>query len=619
VSSKIQVNLSPERVSLGPGETAEFVATIHNTSDVVEAYSVDVQGIDLAWSKLSVTSLSLFPGDKETVRIQVTPPVSSSAKAGSYPVSVRVISKRDPAIGTIASFILDLGKVSDYELALLPKKLKARKGHFQLAITNNGNTVSTYKLEGSDPDDICDFHFKSDTVVVDPGTTQRTPVIVNPRKKPFTGASRSFGFSVKAIPLEGEAKTAEAEFECRPLLPKWAIVGVGIGVVAFIALIVLLARGCGGGGPANPVPLLSSISPHEGNQGHTMDLTIEGHNLTDVTSVSFGAGITVNKFTVSSDTQISANITIAANADPGMREVSVTTPSQTWTRRTVWKVREQGLPAIISISRTKGNQGETLTVQIIGTYFSGVTAVSFGEGITTDSFSEGNAATATILASISISGTATPGARDVSVTTPLGTGSLTGGFTVNPGPPTITSIAPAYGRQGENLTVIIVGTNLSGATNVYFAQSPVGHTVDVTSFHVDSSTQITAQIQIESTAYLGVRTVEVTTPSGVGILTDGFTVNIGPPTITFIVPAQGRQGESLAVIIVGTNFIGATSVSFGGFLVGHGVWVTSFHVDSDIGITVQIHIDAGADLGLKTVEVTTPSGTGSLAYFIVNP
>lgn len=245
MSKNIQVSLSPERVSLGPGETAEFVANIHNTSDVVEAYSIDVQGVDPAWSKLSVTSVSLFPGDKETVRIQVTPPVSSQAKAGSYPVSVRVISKRDPAIGTIASFILDLGKVSDYNLDLLPKKTKGRKGPFQLAITNNGNTVSTYKLAAFDTEDVCEFRFKSDTVAVDPGATKKTPVIVNPKKKPFTGAARSFSFSVKATPLEGEPKEVEGELECRALVPKWALAAIVVGVAALLVVLLVLARSGG--------------------------------------------------------------------------------------------------------------------------------------------------------------------------------------------------------------------------------------------------------------------------------------------------------------------------------------------------------------------------------------
>ena len=241
MSKNIQVSLSPERVSLSPGETAEFAAIVQNTSDVVEAYSIDVQGVSPEWSKVSVTSVSLFPGDKETVRVQITPPISSSAKAGSYAVSVRVISKRDPAIGTIASFILDLGKMADYGLDLSPKRARGRKGPFQVAITNNGNITSTYKLDASDPEDMCCFQFKSDTVAVDPGTTKKVSLVVDPKKKPLTGAASTFSFTVKATPLEGEAKEVDGEFECRPLLPRWAVAAIALGVVALIALVVVLA------------------------------------------------------------------------------------------------------------------------------------------------------------------------------------------------------------------------------------------------------------------------------------------------------------------------------------------------------------------------------------------
>jgi len=283
-TKKVAVNLTPERVSLGPGETAEFVATVHNTSDVVEAYSIDVQGIDTAWSRLSVTSLSLFPGDKETVRIQVSPPVSSSAKAGSYPVSVRVISKRDPAIGTIASFILDLGKISDYCLDLSPKRTRGRKGPFQLAITNNGNTVTTYKLEAFDPEDVCEFRFKSDTVAVDPGTTKKTPLVVDPKKKPFTGAPRSFGFSVKATPLEGEPKEVEGELECRALLPKWAVAAIIVAVVAVVGLIVVLVM------TAGKTPQLPIDADFELAAGDHQAYTFELNEAVTIQAIAGGSG-----------------------------------------------------------------------------------------------------------------------------------------------------------------------------------------------------------------------------------------------------------------------------------------------------------------------------------------
>jgi hypothetical protein len=67
-------------------------------------------------------------------------------------------------------------------------------------------------------------------------------------------------------------------------------------------------------------------------------------------------------------------------------------------------------------------------VTITGTYFTDATAVSFGSEITVDSFTLDS--NSQITANITISSSATAGARNVSVTTPAGTGSLTDGFTV---------------------------------------------------------------------------------------------------------------------------------------------------------------------------------------------
>jgi len=113
-----------------------------------------------------------------------------------------------------------------------------------------------------------------------------------------------------------------------------------------------------------------------------------------------------------------AEIIIDSN-DPD--EASVTVP-------VTLHVGAPGLPTVTSVSPDSGEQGATLEVTIGGTNLTGATAVSFGEGITIDSFTVVSAAE--ITASISIDTTATLGLRDVSVTTPAGTGTLTDGFTV---------------------------------------------------------------------------------------------------------------------------------------------------------------------------------------------
>ena len=76
---------------------------------------------------------------------------------------------------------------------------------------------------------------------------------------------------------------------------------------------------------------LTLVTPATAKQGVTVDVTLKGSGLTDVTIVKFGEGITVNSFDVESDSQIVANITIAGAAAVGPRNVSVSTEAGTST------------------------------------------------------------------------------------------------------------------------------------------------------------------------------------------------------------------------------------------------------------------------------------------------
>jgi hypothetical protein len=72
-------------------------------------------------------------------------------------------------------------------------------------------------------------------------------------------------------------------------------------------------------------PTVTSISPDKGRRSEMLEVVINGTNLGAATSVNFGAGVMVDEFTVSSDTEIVAKITIADDTPAGNRDVSVTT------------------------------------------------------------------------------------------------------------------------------------------------------------------------------------------------------------------------------------------------------------------------------------------------------
>ena len=111
--------------------------------------------------------------------------------------------------------------------------------------------------------------------------------------------------------------------------------------------------------------------------------------------------------------------------------------------------------------------------------------------------------------------------------------------------PTVTGVDPGSANQGQTVAVTITGTGFTGAKGVSF-----GGGIDVTSFSVDSDTQITANIVIANRAFVGTRFVGVGTPAGRGTLPAGFSVTSDAPTVTGVNPATGNQGATLTVSLL---------------------------------------------------------------------
>jgi hypothetical protein len=104
--------------------------------------------------------------------------------------------------------------------------------------------------------------------------------------------------------------------------------------------------------------------------------------------------------------------------------------------------------------------------------------------------------------------------------------------------PTVTSVDPASGNQGQSLSVKITGTDLMYATSVSF-----GSGITVNGYVVNNATGITANIMIATDAVPGTRNISVTTPAGAGTKSAGFTVN---ESTAFI--ATTPQGSSMQSI-----------------------------------------------------------------------
>lgn len=229
--------------------------------------------------------------------------------------------------------------------------------------------------------------------------------------------------------------------------------------------------------------------------------------------------------------------------------------------------------------RTSGGTSFTIS----GTNLSGAT-VTIG----------GAAATLTNNTATTISGTAPAGVAGVTtlaVTTAGGTAST--GYTYAD-TPTITSVSPAQGPVGGNTTVVITGTGFVG---VISPSSVRFGSVNAASYTVNSSTQITAITP--AAGYASTQRVIVVGVGGVSANTAAaqFTY-VATPTVTAISPGSGPEAGGSAVVITGTDFTGATAVSFG-------ATPASFTVVSATQITATVP----AGTGTVDVRVTTAGGT----------
>jgi large repetitive protein len=183
------------------------------------------------------------------------------------------------------------------------------------------------------------------------------------------------------------------------------------------------------------LPAIASVEPSEAMPGQTLNVTINGSGFDGATAVSFGPGLVIKGFVVNSSIQIVAEITVGNTAVIGPRDVSVSTNVGVGTQPQGFAVipLPDMTPDIEDMNPVAGLPGEDIQVVITGGNFTGATAISFGDGVTVRSFTVDS--DTQISATISISRRAETGSRDVTVTTPEGTETLPGLFSIEV-PPT---------------------------------------------------------------------------------------------------------------------------------------------------------------------------------------
>ncbi|MFS7873609.1 IPT/TIG domain-containing protein, partial [Streptomyces asiaticus] len=120
-------------------------------------------------------------------------------------------------------------------------------------------------------------------------------------------------------------------------------------------------------------PVVTSVSPAQGNPAGGTPVTINGSGFIGATVVRFGPNLATNVVVVS-DTQITARTPPGS----GTVKVTVTGPTGTSTQNVFFTYTTVAAPVLTALSPTSGPTGGGNTVTITGTNLTGATQVLFG-------------------------------------------------------------------------------------------------------------------------------------------------------------------------------------------------------------------------------------------------
>jgi quinohemoprotein amine dehydrogenase alpha subunit-like protein len=350
-------------------------------------------------------------------------------------------------------------------------------------------------------------------------------------------------------------------------------------------------------------PTVTSLNPASLPQGAAnQTVAVAGTGFATGATVAFsGTGVTVNSVTVNSATQLTLNLSVASTATLGARDVTVTNPGALAGTLTGGFTVAGPLPTVTSLSPNAFGRGATnAATTITGTNFvNGATVTVSGTGVTVSGVTFNSATSLSGL--VTVSSTATTGARTVTVRNPDGgTGTCTNCLTVGTAL-TITSLSPTSRAQGAtNQSITINGTGFAtGATASFGAGITVG------SVTVNSATRLTAVITVDPAATVGARTVTVNEPDGrTASRANGFTVTV-KPSITSVSPTSIRRGRLAIVTVNGAGFESGARLSFS----GTGITVSFSGTSGTTSVVAVVTVSSTATLGARTVTVTNPDGT----------
>lgn len=301
--------------------------------------------------------------------------------------------------------------------------------------------------------------------------------------------------------------------------------------------------------PAAAAPTVVSVTPSAGSLAGGTNITIVGTGFSPGAAVALG-GVACNNVAVVSSTNITC--TTAAHSSPGAKAVVVSNlDNQSGSLASGFTYSSS--PTISSVSPSQGSVNGSVPITINGTGFQFGALVRFTNATATDC-STVNVVSPTQITCVSP--VLAPGTYNVVVTNPdLQQVAATAAFSANPAP-TFSSVTPTSGNVYGGTTVTLQGGNFLANPTVLFGGSAC------TSVNRVSAFEITCVTPAGTT---GPVSIQIINADGQPVTANAaFNYFVPPPTLTAVVPNNGRLAGGTQIAVTGTNFGLGSSVTIDG-------------------------------------------------------
>ncbi|HEY3611697.1 MAG TPA: hydrolytic protein [Pseudonocardiaceae bacterium] len=235
-----QIALDP--VVVTPGSEATTSLTVRNDSDIVEAYELEVVGEPAAWSTITPTRVSLYPGTAETVTVHLTPPRSAAVRAGEIPLGVRVLPVERPDSVVVPETTVVVEPFGQLAARLTPRRRRGWLGaRYRVSVDNQGNAPTDLLLGTAQAGEDLKLAITPKRSHLEPGDDEDARLRVRVAKLIWFGKPVTHQFTALATPGDDERpQEIPGELVQLPLLPRWLLAVLAAIVALLVAWFALV-------------------------------------------------------------------------------------------------------------------------------------------------------------------------------------------------------------------------------------------------------------------------------------------------------------------------------------------------------------------------------------------